>query len=183
MLWLTADLFPVFVPLGIIGFYRYLWFCIKLSAYAVYQPRRPLANPTYTCSRDATLVVPTIDAGEEFVEAAHSWLANDPKEIIIITEENMRGPLEELAQRVCPEKIRVLTVPKANKRLQMVEGVRNTTTDIVVFVDDDAIWPPTCLEYILACYEDPCMGGVGTSQTVKSVGKRQTVWEVRTLFL
>ncbi|ORX92122.1 hypothetical protein K493DRAFT_226431 [Basidiobolus meristosporus CBS 931.73] len=178
MLYLTSDRFPVFVPFGIIGLYRYLWFLIKLSAWWVYRPIKPLANPTYNAYRDVTIVVPTIDAGEEFKEAAHSWLANNPKEILIITETNMLGPLQELANSVNPEKIKVYTVPKANKRLQMVEGIRHTNTEILVFADDDAIWPPTLLEYVLACFEDPKMGGVGTSQRVKPVGKRQTMWEV-----
>jgi len=178
MLYLTKDLFPVFVPLGVVGFYRYLWFTIKLLAYFFYRPMMPKENPTYRPEYDVTIVVPTIDAGEEFKEAAHSWLVNNPKEIIIITETKMRDALQELANSVDPTRIRVLTVPKANKRLQMVEGIRNTTSEIIVFADDDAIWPPTALEYILACFEDPNMGGVGTSQTVKSVGRYQTVWEV-----
>ncbi|KAF9577760.1 hypothetical protein BGW38_006824 [Lunasporangiospora selenospora] len=178
MLYLTKDLFPVFVPLGVIGFYRYLWFLIKLLAYIFYRPMMPKDNPTYRPEYDVTIIVPTIDAGEEFKEAAHSWLANNPKEIIIITETKMKDALQELANSVDPSRIRVLTVPKANKRLQMVEGIRNTTSEIIVFADDDAIWTPTCLEYILACFEDPNMGGVGTSQTVKSVGRYQTVWEV-----
>ncbi|KAG0080330.1 hypothetical protein BGZ93_004650 [Podila epicladia] len=178
MLQLTKDTFAVFIPLGLVGFYRYLWFTIKLFAYFFYQPMKPKDNPTYRPEYDVTIVVPTIDAGEEFKEAAHSWLVNNPKEIIIITETKMREPLQELANSVDPSRIRVLTVPKANKRLQMVEGIRNTTSEIVVFADDDAIWAPTTLEYILACFEDPNMGGVGTSQTVKSVGRYQTVWEV-----
>ncbi|KAF9209075.1 hypothetical protein BGZ49_006484 [Haplosporangium sp. Z 27] len=178
MLYLTKDLFPVFVPLGVVGFYRYLWFIIKLLAYFFYRPMKPKANPTYRAEYDVTIIVPTIDAGEEFKEAAHSWLVNNPKEIIIITETKMKDALQELANSVDPTRIRVLTVPKANKRLQMVEGIRNTTSEIIVFADDDAIWMPQCLEYILACFEDPNMGGVGTSQTVKSVGRFQTVWEV-----
>ncbi|KAF9099395.1 hypothetical protein BGX29_007146 [Mortierella sp. GBA35] len=178
MLYLTKDLFPVFVPLGVVGFYRYLWFTIKLVAYFFYRPMHPKDNPTYRPEYDVTIIVPTIDAGEEFKEAAHSWLVNNPKEIIIITETKMREPLQELANSVDPARIRVLTVPKANKRLQMVEGIRNTTSEIIVFADDDAIWGPQTLEYILACFEDPNMGGVGTSQTVKSVGRYQTVWEV-----
>ncbi|KAF9357258.1 hypothetical protein BGX26_004001 [Mortierella sp. AD094] len=178
MLYLTKDLFPVFVPLGVVGFYRYLWFIIKLLAFFFYRPMMPKANPTYRPEYDVTIVVPTIDAGEEFKEAAHSWLVNNPKEIIIITETKMKDALQELANSVDPTRIRVLTVPKANKRLQMVEGIRNTTSEIIVFADDDAIWTPTTLEYILACFEDPNMGGVGTSQTVKSVGRYQTVWEV-----
>jgi cellulose synthase/poly-beta-1,6-N-acetylglucosamine synthase-like glycosyltransferase len=129
-----------------------------------------------------TIIVPTIDAGEEFREAAFSWLEGEPKEIIIVTEEKMKGPLMELAQSVAPDKIRVLTVPFANKRLQMAHGIRNTTTDIIVFADDDAIWPPTLLPSVLSCFEDQQIGGVGTSQRVKPCGDRMTVWEVLAAF-
>jgi len=116
------------------------------------------------------------------LEAAFSWLEGNPKEIIIVTEETMKGPLQELANSVDPNKIRVLTVPLANKRLQMVHGIRHTTTDIIVFADDDAIWPPTLLPYVLACFEDQQVGGVGTSQRVKPCGDRMTVWEVLAAF-
>ncbi|KAL7416986.1 glycosyltransferase family 2 protein [Mrakia frigida] len=182
MLYLTRDKFPVFVPLGIIGFYRYLWFGIRLAAMAAYSPIPLPEHPTYLASEDVTIIVPTIDAGEEFKEAAHSWLVGNPKEIIIITEERMLGPLQELADAVDPSKIRVLTVPFANKRLQMSHGIRNTTTDIIVFADDDAIWPPTLLPSVLACFEDQQVGGVGTSQRVQPVGNKMTVWEVLAAF-
>ncbi|KAF7731261.1 hypothetical protein EC973_000677 [Apophysomyces ossiformis] len=149
-------------------------------AWLVYKPIRPKQKPTYRPESDVTIIVPTIDAGEEFKIAAASWLACRPKEIIIITEASMREPLEQLAEEVDPTRIRVLTVPKANKRLQMVAGVNATTTEILVFADDDAIWKPTMLDYILACFEDLKMGGVGTCQTVHAVdpGGHQTVWEV-----
>jgi cellulose synthase/poly-beta-1,6-N-acetylglucosamine synthase-like glycosyltransferase len=88
------------------------------------------------------------------------------------------APLQELANSVDPSKIRVLTVPFANKRLQMSHGIKNTETDIIVFADDDAIWPSTMLPHILACFEDQKIGGVGTSQRVQPVGKYMTVWEV-----
>jgi cellulose synthase/poly-beta-1,6-N-acetylglucosamine synthase-like glycosyltransferase len=94
----------------------------------------------------------------------------------------MFAPLQELANSVAPDKIRVLTVPFANKRLQMAHGIRNTETDIIVFADDDAIWPPTLLPSVLACFEDQQVGGVGTSQRVKPCGTRLTVWEVLAAF-
>ncbi|GJJ06405.1 hypothetical protein Clacol_000596 [Clathrus columnatus] len=154
----------------------------EFAAFVVYRPVPLPENPTYIASEDVTIIVPTIDAGEEFKEAAHSWLVGKPKEIIIITEEKMKGPLQDLANSVDPEKIRVLTVPFANKRLQMSHGIRNTTTDIIVFADDDAIWPPTMLPYMLACFEDQKVGGVGTSQRVQPCGDRFTVWEVLAAF-
>ena len=92
----------------------------------------------------------------------------------------MQEPLEQLAIRVdgVNGRIKVLTVPAANKRKQMAEGIKATQTDIIVFADDDALWPPTLLQHVLACFEDQSIGGVGTSQVVKPVGDKMTVWEV-----
>ena len=130
------------------------------------------------------IIVPTVDADEGFATAAQTWLVGNPKEIIIVTSTEMKPALEALATRVDGDRgrIRVLAVPKPNKRVQMVEGVKNTTTDIIVFCDDDAIWPPTILPLILACFEDQQIGGVGTSQVVKPVGEKMTVWEVLAAF-
>ena len=60
----------------------------------------------------------------------------------------------------------------------MVAGINHCKTDIIVFCDDDVLWPETMLQYMLAPFDDPKMGGVGTSQRVIPVGKRWTVWEV-----
>lgn len=54
------------VPFGIIGFYRYFWYIIRLLAYATYRPVPLPENPTYSADEDVTIIVPTIDAGEEF---------------------------------------------------------------------------------------------------------------------
>ncbi|KAI8073332.1 glycosyltransferase like family 2-domain-containing protein [Gongronella butleri] len=189
MLYLTADFFPIFVPLGVIGFYRYLVFVIKLLAWMVYRPIQPSDEPTYTPKQDVTIVVPTIDAGAEFLEAATSWLACDPKRIVIVTEACMKDTIQAQIQSLnrvvttidgqpASALFDLFTVPKASKREQMVQGIQQTDTDILVFADDDAIWPPTMLAYILASFEDASVGGVGTSQTVRSVGKRRTIWEI-----
>jgi cellulose synthase/poly-beta-1,6-N-acetylglucosamine synthase-like glycosyltransferase len=163
-------------------FYRYLWYLIRIAASLTYRHVPLPENPTYIAEEDVTIIVPTIDAGEEFKEAAQSWLVGKPKEVIIVTEEKMLGPLQELANSVDPQRIRVITVPYANKRLQMVRGIKEVTTDIIVFADDDAIWPPTLLPYVLACFEDQKIGGVGTSQRVQPIGEKFTVWEILAAF-
>ena len=88
----------------------------------------------------------------------------------------MKGPLQELASEVDRERLHVLTVLFANKRPQIVHGIRNTTADTIAFSDDDKIWPPTMLPYMLAPFEDQRIGGVGISQRVQPVGTRMTVW-------
>lgn len=54
------------VPFGIIGFYRYFWYIIRLLAWGTYRPIPLPENPTYVAEEDVTIIVPTIDAGEEF---------------------------------------------------------------------------------------------------------------------
>ncbi|KAL8277576.1 hypothetical protein RQP46_010008 [Phenoliferia psychrophenolica] len=193
MLYLTSDHFSVFVPLGLVGFYRYLWYILRLLAACAYKHIPVPEHPTYLASEDVTIIVPTIDA------AAHSWLAGHPKEILIITEHSVFPALQALADRVNAEdllrfpdhvgrgrdgqgRVKVTSVPKANKRLQMAAGIKAADTDILVFADDDAIWPLDLLPLILAPFEDQKMGGVGTSQVVKPVGDRLTVWEVLAAF-
>ncbi|KAK4703960.1 hypothetical protein P7C70_g2256, partial [Phenoliferia sp. Uapishka_3] len=181
------------VPLGLVGFYRYLWYILRLLAAFFYQHIPVPQNPTYLASEDVTIIVPTIDADENFTLAAHSWLAGHPKSILIITEHSVLPALQALADRVNEEdakrwpgqggeRVQVASVKKANKRVQMSEGIRKVETDIIVFADDDAIWPPTMLPIILAPFEDQKMGGVGTSQVVKPCGDRLTVWEVLAAF-
>ena len=103
----------------------------------------------------------------------------------------MKAKLEAIASKIQDDffltkgrtcNIKVFAVPQANKRLQMAEGIKHVETDLVVFADDDAIWPRTMLPLILACFEDQQIGGVGTSQMVVPCGKRMTVWEILAAF-
>ncbi|KAM0748952.1 polysaccharide synthase [Meredithblackwellia eburnea MCA 4105] len=201
MLYLTSDHFSVFVPLGLVGFYRYLWYILRLLAAVAYRHIPVPDHPTYIASEDVTIIVPTIDADDNFASAAHTWLAGHPKDVLIITETSVLPALQALADKVNEEdldkypevkktrdemglggRVKVASVPKANKRLQMAAGIEAAETDIIVFADDDAIWPPTMLPLLLAPFEDQKTGGVGTSQVVKPVGSKLTVWEVLAAF-
>jgi hypothetical protein len=91
-----------------------------------------------------------------------SWLVGQPYEIIIITTFAVLPALQELADEMNREdaeknpelekegllgrdgkgRVRVFGVEKANKRKQMVEGIKRTETDIIVSL---ASWPPLSL--------------------------------------
>jgi len=45
---------------------RYFWYMIRLLARATYRPIPLPEYPTYHAHEDVTIIVPTIDAGEEF---------------------------------------------------------------------------------------------------------------------
>ncbi len=179
MFYLTNETLPVFVPLGFIGVIRWMVFMFKIMAWFLYRPMKPRQHPRYK-SKDVTIVVPTIDAGPEISKALESWVATRPHEIIFVTVPSVVSEIETLTKSVnCGDcKVKVITVPVANKRSQMVAGVSRVNTQITVFCDDDVIWPVTMLTWLVSPFEHKKMGGVGTSQTVVNVGKYATIWEI-----
>lgn len=91
--------------------------------------------------------------------------------LILVTTIHKKGALEKLAATLSypPDKIKVLCTNIANKRLQVCEALPNVKTDITIMADDDVTWPPKLMDWILAPFEDPKIGGVGTCQRVKRV--------------
>jgi hypothetical protein len=77
-----------------------------------------------------------IDAGGKFKEASHRGLAGKVKDIIIITK---LMSLQTLAISIDLERIRVLTIPYANRRLWTRHRINNATTDIIVLANEHAI--------------------------------------------
>ena len=63
--------------------------------------------------------------------------------------------------------ILVFGVERASKRRQMIQGLLKVKTALTVFMDDDVLWPRTFLEYLLAAFEDPYVGGAGTCQRLR----------------
>lgn len=163
MFYLTDEALPLFIPLGFIGVYRWFWYLIRILAYALYKPLQPRKHPRYKPHRDVTIVVPTIDADDNIKTALQSWLKSDPFEVLFVSVPSAKPALEELVREVDPSgtKVRVITIDKPNKRNQMVAGVNHVKTEIIVFCDDDVVWPPTMLKWMLAPFEDKRMGGVG----------------------
>ena len=163
MFYLTRDNLPVFIPLGFVGLYRWFFYILKLIAFALYKPITPRNHPRYKCNRDVTILVPTIDSGDEIVLALKSWLKSDPFEIIFVTIPSAQQALLDLAKKVDPDGriIKVITIKKPNKRNQMIAGINHCSTPIIIFADDDVLWPAKMGEWILAPFEDKQVGGVG----------------------
>jgi len=124
-------------------------------------------NPSYT-SDDITVILPTIEGnnGDDFEHTLRKCLDCNPREIIVVTVKKNHDRLDSFCTRIDP-RIRVLSIAKANKRRQMVRAIPEVKTDILIFADDDVIWPIDILSWILAPFENPRIGAVGTSQRLK----------------
>jgi len=49
----------------------------------------------------------------------------------------------------------------------MCRALPEVLTKITLFADDDVIWPPKILDWVLAAFEKPNIGGVGTCQRLR----------------
>jgi hypothetical protein len=61
-----------------------------------YHPVLLPENPTYIASEDATIIVPTFNAGKEFKEAAHSWLVGNPRRLSPLQKRRSLSPYRNL---------------------------------------------------------------------------------------
>lgn len=137
-----------------------------------------------------TVVIPTIhNVVEELRPSLESILACNPAELILVTTDDKRQGLEDLSTTLRgtasnlstsasntdktspPPLVRVLSTPIANKRLQVCEALPQVRTAITIMADDDVTWPHTLMPWILAPFEDPSIGGVGTNQRVRRLSQ------------
>lgn len=175
-------LMPFIIPFGVIGIWRWSLHIIRMFFWGLYRPIYPKrdanGNPANRFKpSDVTVVIPTLDTGIEFLHAFKSWKSNNPFEIIVVTSEAMAMTLKSFTDsNDCP--CRILTVPNPNKRVQLMKGIFESKTPIVALCDDDAIWTDEFLHWMLAPFDDPQMGGVGSRQEMIPVGKHPSFWEV-----
>jgi hypothetical protein len=161
---------PTLIPLGLIGVWRWSMFLFRVIGWFFYKPQPPSALDKFKTS-DVTLIIPTIDTDEEAMhEAMRSWVLNEPKEIIIVTVgDHTQKELQRIAATsIAADITRVLRVQgKANKRTQLVLGIKESTSSLVCFTDDDAIWNANFLRWLLVPFNDPRMGGTGSNQIMR----------------
>lgn len=147
--------------------FRYLRLIVNCISHWTFRPIPIPESPSYT-SGDVTIICPTIaTGGDELSDTLRTCLQAEPHEIILVTVDANVASLNKLAHSINAKKIRVLSIREANKRRQMCRAIPEVSTAITMFVDDDVVWPRKVLQWMLAPFEDPRMGGVGTSQRLR----------------
>jgi glycosyltransferase involved in cell wall biosynthesis len=128
---------------------------------------------------DASVVVCTYDLGrwDQLVEAVGSILAQSApvREVLVVVDHN--PALLDWAQAAWSGTVvRVV----ANQGGQGLSGARNTgvhhaTSEIVAFLDDDAVAEPAWMDHLLAPYADPSVLACG-GEVVPLLGGPRPVW-------
>ncbi|CAF9936349.1 MAG: hypothetical protein ALECFALPRED_006775, partial [Alectoria fallacina] len=156
--------FSLFVSLFL---YRYLRLVVNLFAFSRLRPI-PIPEIPRLTPQDVTVVIPSIEGdGEVLRETIGSILATEPFEIILVTIEANVTRAQVMVKHMSTSKVKIRSVRYPNKRRQMVLALPDIQTDITVFADDDVLWPPKLLPWMLAPLEDESYGGVGTNQRLR----------------
>ncbi|KAI2604616.1 glycosyltransferase family 2 protein [Hypoxylon sp. NC1633] len=147
--------------------HRYIRLLVHTISHWVYKSKPIPAKPTFTAD-DVTVIIPTIhNVFEELRSSLESILACRPYELILVTTGDKYVALQKLAESLTTKNVRVMCTRIANKRLQVCEALPKVNTAITIMADDDVTWPSTLIPWILAPFEDPKIGGVGTCQRVR----------------
>ena len=150
-----------------ISIYRYLRLVVNLFAFSRLRPKSIPEVPRLT-SQDVTVVIPSIEGdGEVLWETIRSILATEPFEIILVTIDANLTRAQLMVKHMGTSRVKIRSVSYPNKRRQMVCALPDIQTDITVFADDDVLWPPKLLPWMLAPFEDESYGGVGTNQRLR----------------
>lgn len=152
----------------VLWLHRYLRLIVHTYSHWAYKSKAIPNKPTFT-SDDVTVIIPTIhNVFEELRPSLESILSCRPYQLILVTTADKLDALEKLTKTLpYSESIKVLCTRMANKRLQVCEALPHVQTAIIIMADDDVTWPSTLMPWILAPFEDPKVGGVGTCQRVR----------------
>ncbi|EXJ59352.1 uncharacterized protein A1O5_12233 [Cladophialophora psammophila CBS 110553] len=153
-------------------------------------PEKRAYNPS-----DVSIIIPTVDTDPTFSECLGGLLKNKPLEVLIITTVEEEDRVRALVRAASAENnsgrtdLHILTVPKANKRDQLLRGINASKGGIMALVDDDAFWQhDTVLDHLLAPFQQEDIGLVGGPITSYLPSKRKnpdiiTPWEVAAIRL
>lgn len=151
-----------YLPLGIIGIWRWTVWAGKKVIATRYEPKKG----EYKAS--VSIVTPVYNEDPlVFRKALISWRKSNPSEIIAVIDYTDKENIElfKKFQKVFKRaKLIITKIP--GKREALADGIKEAKGKIVALVDSDTIWEEGVLEKSLPPFKDPKVAGVATRQSV-----------------
>lgn len=158
-------------------FFRYLRFIVHtITGIFLYKPAQVKEKPRYT-SNNVAVIIPTVAPNTQaFLHCCETVLSNQPRLLVISTVgmKLYQDVLETLKthnfqSRFPSTEFLVVKTNQANKRKQVSlasSKIDSRITPITICVDDHVYWGTSFLKSLLAAFEDPKVGFVGTNKKV-----------------
>ncbi len=152
-----------YIPLGVIGIYRWsIWITKKIIA----KKYRPVSQNGY--SNTLSVVVPVYNENPDVFETAlESWANNKPDEIIAVidyTDEACINRFKKFQEKY--KNSQLIITQRPGKREALSDGIKAAQYNIIALVDSDTIWDLNIKDILLYPFIDPLVGGVGPRQDV-----------------
>jgi cellulose synthase/poly-beta-1,6-N-acetylglucosamine synthase-like glycosyltransferase len=124
------------------------------------------------------IVCATVASGASLAAALPTWQANKPTEIWIVTNALAYSSNEKCLADFLSDKVRLVQCSQTNKRAQLCEGFKRTTSEFIVICDDDTVWTPNVLKKLIQPLQrDARVGAVFPEVKFRPGARVFTLWE------
>ncbi len=162
----------LYIPLGIIGIWRWTVWTIKKICSLYYKP----IDKSPTLGLKFSIITPVYNENPEiFKKAVESWMLNNPNEIIAVID-SREEKCQEVFKQIAKDNslLKMMVINKPGKRPALAEGIKASKYEIIALVDSDTIWDKDNRDYVLSPFRDKTIGGVTTRQHPI---ERKTIWQ------
>lgn len=176
--------YAYFIPLWL-GIWRWGAYLILKIIPSIFYKAKPISDEikegeTPVSLDMATMVVPVYQPEPGFIDCLRSWIENKPHKIILAVDvcsyEKVLKIVDDLDYGEID--IKVLNITQPGKRMALYAGLQHVETEIIVFGDDDALYPSNLLRSLIEPFKNPMMGGVGTKQIARPKNDDWDVWDI-----
>lgn len=163
LLYRYLDFYPLFIPLGAIGIWRWSVWGVKKIVGSFYQPTKP----GYKTS--VSLVTPVYNENPQtFFRALISWAQNRPAEIIAVIDYTDKACIKVFKTFAKGRPFTKLVITKIpGKREALADGIKVAQGEIVALVDSDTIWSQGTLFHGIAPFKNKQVAGVASKQSLE----------------
>lgn len=170
----------VYIPISIIGLWRWSFWIIRRVAAAMYRPK--VGDwPKGKSKPKVSIITPVYNEDPAlFEEAMQSWIANGVDEIIAVIDKTNTRHIVQFEHHYVQSsslktKCRLIVQPTKGKRAALCDGIAQAKGDLIVLVDSDTIWDKDVVRKTLPYFLNERIGGATLTQRVKNPDNLATV--------
>src|SRR3989344_3074022 len=159
----------VYLPLSIIGLWRWSYWIIRLIGASLYKPA-PAVWPSNKKSPTISVVTPVYNEDYAlFIQAMESWIKNGVDEIIAVIDKSNVHLIVDFESYYSKRKdvaCRMAVTAKPGKRAALCDGISRAKGDLIALVDSDTVWANDVVQKARPYFLNQQIGAVTVEQRI-----------------